>query len=104
MRRALFFYGIGIAAVLAYTYPVAMATQEGYVQDRLHVRLEAASRANEALRTEVARLRNPDRVAAYAVQSGMMMRQGAEFVSLPPEKKAAPQKSLLARITSFRFH
>ena len=104
LRRASIAGAVGIVAVLAYTIPFAGATQEGYAQNQLKRELQAISRENEFLRTEVERLKNPQQVEAYAKKTGMEMRQGARFVTLKPErKKVAPPKPLLARLSFFSF-
>ena len=105
MSRALVASAFGVAAVLAYTIPYAMAAQEGYAQNETKIELQQLNRDNEDLRTELARLRNPDRIAAYAVHSGMVMRQSAQFITLRDEGRAAPpRKSLLARLMPFGLH
>jgi hypothetical protein len=101
MRRALLWGGLFAAFLLAYTIPFAGAAQEGYHQNQIKLQIQQLNRDNEYLNTVAARLRNPQRVEAYAVKSGMVMRQGALFVTLKPEKTAAPApKPLLARLAS----
>ncbi|MBW3625116.1 MAG: hypothetical protein KY468_17095 [Armatimonadetes bacterium] len=103
MRRAMLFGTAAITALLAYTIPYATAAREGYQQNKIRTQIQELSRDNEVLQTELASLKNPQIIEAYAAQNGMVMREKAQFVTLPQTTQAAPQPSLLARLSAFSF-
>ena len=100
MRRALLFGAAAMTGLLAYTIPYAMAAKEGYEQNKITQQIQQVVRDNEVLQTELASLKNPQRVGAYVAQAGMVMRDQAQFVRLAKPAKAAPKQSLFARLTS----
>ena len=105
MQRAMVAGGIAGFAVLAYTVPFARSAREGYAQDRIKIELQDLARDNETLHTQLANLKNPARVEAFASQSGMVMRQSAQFITIPWDAPAKPKAStFLARLATFRLH
>jgi hypothetical protein len=103
MRRAALYGSAAIAALLAYTVPFALASKEGYEQNKIRAEIQELSQRNEELQTQLASLKNPRMLDAYAVKQGMIPRDKPRFVSLPDAPKAAPKRSLFARLASLSF-
>jgi hypothetical protein len=102
--RALCVGTVVLGVVLARTVPIALSAKEGYRQISIKRQLIDINRENEALQEEVARLKSPDRVDAYAQKNGMVKRQGAQFIALKPEKAAPPApKPFFMRLASISF-
>ncbi len=102
LKRALILGGIVAVGVVIRMVPYVGLINEGYRQIKTRQDIRQLSRDNELLRTELAQLRNPQRLTAWAENAGMVSRQSVEFYSLPPAPhKPQRPRSLLARLSPF---